>query len=163
MRNERSSPRPSDDLLHDRDAERPDQLVLQVGYAHEEAQSLHLGSSEAVAEPGALEAAPEVALFAGVTEAGQPRVEPAGPEPLQKPADGLRAPDRNDGDALGVERSTAAPGKRLERALVARSFDQHYGTREMTGRVHAGSVHAGPIVRPRGREPRSPCRCRRTR
>ena len=85
-----------DDLLHDRDTERPDQLFLQVGYAHEEAQPLHLGSSETGAEPGALEAAPEVALFAGVTEAGQPRVEPAGPEPLQEPADRLRAPDRND-------------------------------------------------------------------
>ena len=40
-----------------------------------------------------------------------------------------------------------APGKRLERALVARAFDQHYGTREVAGRVHAGSVHAGPVVR----------------
>ena len=104
---------------------RPDQLVLQVCNAHVEAQPLHLGACEVGAEAGPLEPAPEVALLSGITEAGDLDVEAVRAEPVQKPADGLRASDRHDRNALGLEISATALGERLERALVAGPFDEH--------------------------------------
>ena len=65
-----------DDPLHRRDAERADELVLQVRDAHVEAQPLHIGAGERGAEAGLLQAAAEVALFSGVAQARQPLTNP---------------------------------------------------------------------------------------
>ncbi len=80
---------------------------------------------EVGAEAGPLEPAPEVPLLAGVVEAGQPEVETLRAEPIQEPSDGLRAADRDDGDALGVEIPALPLRESLERSLVAEPFDQH--------------------------------------
>ena len=114
-----------DDPLHGRDAQGADQLVLQVGDADEEPESLHAGAREVGAEAGPLERALEMALLPCVAEAREPEAEPRRAEPVEEAADGLRTPDRDDGDALGVEIPTAASGKRLERALVADPLDEH--------------------------------------
>ena len=114
-----------DDLFHRGGAESADQLVLQVRVAHVEAEQLQVGAGEVGAEARPLETAPELALLGGVAQACQPEVEPGGAVPLQEAPDRLRAADRHDGDALGVEIPAAALGQRLERGLVADPFDEH--------------------------------------
>src|SRR5688500_7365213 len=79
-----------DDLLHGGGTEGAGQLLLQVCDAHVETESFHIGASEVGAEAGPLQTAPEVVLLCGVTETGQPQVQPPRAEPLQKSSDGLR-------------------------------------------------------------------------
>jgi hypothetical protein len=105
-----------------------DQLVLQVLDADEEAERLHPGAGEAVAESRPLEGAPEAALLPLVAEAGQPEVAPTGPEPVEEAADVPGSPDRDDGDALGLEVAAAPLGQRLDRGPVAGPLDEHGGT-----------------------------------
>ena len=69
-----------EDRLDQGRAERADELVLEVELAHVETERLHARASQVGAEPRSLEAAPELALLAGVAEAGQREVEPVGPE-----------------------------------------------------------------------------------
>lgn len=95
-----------DDLFHGGGTESADQLVFQVCDAHVEPQSFHLASSEVGAEAGPLESAPEVVLLGGVTETGEPDVEALRAEQRQEPSNGLRAPDRDNGDALSGEIAT---------------------------------------------------------
>lgn len=57
-------------------AQGADQLVLQVGGAHVEAERCHIVTGQAGAETGPLESAPEVAFLGGVTQASEPDVEP---------------------------------------------------------------------------------------
>src|SRR5439155_13891875 len=102
-----------------------DQLVLQVCDAYVETESFQIGASEVGADAGALESALEVALLGGVTEAREPDVLPPRAEQIQEASDRLRTPDRHDGDALGVEIPATALGQRVERDLVADSFDKH--------------------------------------
>ena len=99
-----------DDLFHGSGAERADQLLLQVRDANVETESFHVGASEIGAEAGPLETAPEVALLCGVTEAREPDVKPPRAEQLEEGSDGLGAPDRHDGDGLGVKIPSAAFG-----------------------------------------------------
>jgi carbonic anhydrase len=114
-----------DDALDGGGAERADQLVLEVGVAHVEAEALHLGSPEVGAEAGSLEPAPELALLGRVAEAGQPDVAPSRAVELQGPGDRLRATDRHDGDLLRLEVESTPAGQRLESALVADALDEH--------------------------------------
>ena len=86
-----------DDVFDRGDAERADQLFLEICDADEEAQPLHLRASEIGAEAGPFETAPEIPLLAGVVEARQPDVETLRAEPIQELSDGLRASDRDDG------------------------------------------------------------------
>src|SRR5918995_2409176 len=109
-----------DDALHVVHAERADQLALQVGDAHGEPESFEVG-----AEAGSLEGSTEVALLARVAETRQPDVESPWPIALDEPADRLSTADRQDGNALGVEVTTAALGERRDRLAVADPFDEH--------------------------------------
>ena len=119
-----------DDLLHRRDTESADQLVLEVFDAYVETQPLHIDASELGAEAGPLETAPEVALLRGVTEACQRDVKPLRAEQMQEPFDRLRTANRHDADAFVVKVATPALSERLERALVADPFDKHDRTCE---------------------------------
>ena len=99
--------------------------VGKVGVAHVEAQLLQSGPGGGRIEPLALERAPEVVLLAGVAQAGERDVEPAGAELLEVAADVLRAPDRHDRSPLGVQVPAAALRERLECAPVAFAFDKY--------------------------------------
>ena len=106
-------------------AKRSDQLVLQVCVADVETESLQVVASEVGTEACPLEAATEVTLFARVAEARELDVSSIRAEPVQKVPDCLRAADRHDRDSFGVEVATASFRQRLERDLVADSFDQY--------------------------------------
>jgi hypothetical protein len=111
-------------LLDGGGAESADQLVLQVGDAHVETERFHVGASEVGAEAGLLETALEVTLLSGVTETSQPDVKPLRAEQIQEASYGLRATDRHNGNALGVQIATPALGERFECRLVAGPFDE---------------------------------------
>ena len=114
-----------DDAFHGGGAERPDQLILQILHAHVEPERLHVGAGETGAEAGPLEAALEVTLLGRVTEACQPDAEPPWTESIQEAPDVLRASDRCDGDALGVEIPVPALGQRFEREPIADPLNEH--------------------------------------
>ena len=116
------------DLFDRGGTESANQLVLQICDAHVEAEPFHVRAGEVRAEACPLEAAPEVMLLCGVAQAGQSDVESVRAEEIQKAADGLRAPDRHDRDAFGVEIPAAAFSQRFERALVADPLDEDHGT-----------------------------------
>ena len=108
-----------DHPLDGRRPERADQLVLEILDADVEAEPLKIRTSEVGSEPGPFQAAPEVALLGRVAEAGEPDVESLRPEVIQEPSYRLRAADRDDRDALGVEVPLVPLGKGLDRDLVA--------------------------------------------
>ena len=114
-----------DDPLNGVGAEGADQLVLQIFDAHEEPERFHLGAREVGAQAGSLEAAAEVSFLRRVTQARQPDVDSRGTVMFKESSDVLRAPDRDDGHALGSELTTSALGKRLERTPVTGSLDQN--------------------------------------
>src|SRR5215471_62744 len=157
-------PRSVDDPLHRRDAERADELVLQVRDAHVEAQPLHVGAGERGAEAGLLQAAAEVALLSGVAEARQPEIGRGRAQATQVVPDVRGASHRHDGDALGIEVPSAAPGQRLERALVADALDEQDRPQEwlqcLTRYRSLNSASRTPkgtraVRRERGRDPAS--------
>jgi hypothetical protein len=118
-----------DDLFHGGGTESAYQLLLQVRHAHVETESFQIGASDGGTEAGTLEAAPEVALLCSVAETRELDVKPLSGEQIQEASDGLRTPDRHDGNALGVEIPTTARSERFERDLVAAPFDEHDRTR----------------------------------
>lgn len=97
-----------DDPFYGAGTEGADQLVLQVGNAHVETESFHIGASEVRAEACPLETALEVALLRGITEARQSDVKPLRAEEIQEASNVLRTPDWNDGDALSIKIPTTA-------------------------------------------------------
>jgi len=117
------------DPFHGGSAERADQLVLQICDAHVEAQPFHVGASEVGAESSSFETPTEIQLLSRVTETCQPHVKPVRAELIQKPSDGLRASDRNDGYALGAQIPATPLGERFERELVADPLDEHHCSR----------------------------------
>lgn len=117
------------DLFHGGGTESPDQLVLQVRVAHVETECFHLGAREVRAEAGPLETALEVTLLGGVAETCQSDVQPLRAKPIEGASDGLRTPDRHDGDALSFEIPTSALGQCFERDLVADPFNEDDRTR----------------------------------
>ena len=115
-----------DDLEDGVDSDCPDELVLEVGVTHVEAECLHLCSPEIRSEARPLETASERGFLTRIAETCQPEFEPARAEPLEVVPDGVRAADRHHGDALGLELATATPCERFERALVAHSLDEDH-------------------------------------
>jgi hypothetical protein len=114
-----------DNSFHTGGTKAADQLVLQVGDAHVEPEGLHLGATEVGTEAGPLQAAPEVALLAGVTQARQSEVQAPRTEQLQEMSDVRRTAHWHDGNALGGKISTTALSERLERDLVADPLNKH--------------------------------------
>ena len=92
--------------------------------AHEEAERLHVCSSQIPAEAGAFQRALEVALLRRIAEARDPDVQTWATEPFESSSDGLRATDGDDGDALGLQVPSTAPRESLERKPVANAFDE---------------------------------------
>lgn len=128
-------------LYHDLYGLRPegtDQLVLQVGIAHVEAEGLHVCAGDVRTETGPFETSPEVALLRGVAEPGQRDVRSPRTESFKEAAGVLRAADRHDRDAFRLEISPAAPSERFERVLVTDTFDEH--NRPWRGRNLPGQV-----------------------
>src|SRR4051794_20365669 len=139
-----------DDLLDRVDAERADQLVLEVGDA----------AAGLWAEPRALEAAAEIVFLARVAQAGERDVEAARAEALQLARDRLGAADRHHAHTLRGEIAAASAGERLDGRLVAQSFDEHDGT-QLHDRIFAKprARPASAAVRPFGAlRPDSPTR-----
>lgn len=116
-------------VFHGDGTQSADQLVLQVCRAYEEAQPLHVNASEPGAEAGPLETAAEVALLSGVTDTGQPDVQPPRAEQVQELSDCLRAPDWHNGNLLSMKVATPALSQCLQRGLVAQPLNQHDRTR----------------------------------
>jgi len=116
-----------DDPFHVGDAERADQLILQISDAYKETESFHVGACQRGAETGPLEPAPEVALLSGVTEARESEVQPLGTVPIEEASDVGRTPHRHDRHTLRIEISAAAPCERFERELVTGPLNQHDG------------------------------------
>ncbi len=114
-----------DDLFHTGGAKAADQLVLQVGDAHIEAECLHVGPTEVGAEAGPLQIAPEVGLLAGVTQARQPDGQPPRTEQLQEASEVSRTAHWHHGNALSGKIATTALSERLERGLVADPLNEH--------------------------------------
>src|SRR5919108_584361 len=113
-------------LLHGGGAEGANQLVLQVCIAHVKAQALHVGVSEAEAEAGPLESAPELTLLRGITEPRQSHVEPPRAVPIQEASDRLRTSHRHNDNPLGLEVPTAALGERFDRDSVAGALNEDH-------------------------------------
>jgi len=133
----------ADDLFDGGGTEGADQLVLQVGEAHVETESFHVGASEVGAEAGPLETAPKVALLCSVTETRQPDVKPLRAEQSQEPPNRLRTANRHNGNALSGEIPAPALSERFERTLVADSFNEHDRTRVNTcGQHHIPYLHS---------------------
>jgi hypothetical protein len=114
-----------DDLFHTRGAKAAEQLVLQVGDAHIEAECFHPGATEVGAQASPLQTTPDVALLAGVTQTRQPDVQPPRTEQLQEASDVPRTAHWDDGNALSGKIPTTALSDRLQRDLVADPLNQH--------------------------------------
>ena len=98
-----------DDPQHGLDAQRADQLVLEIDVADIEA---------------VVEDAPERRCFARVAETGHLH---ARAEAFDEARDGMGTADRDDGDALGVEIAPSPLGECADRDLVARPLDEDDG------------------------------------
>ena len=118
-----------DDLFDRVDAERADQLVLEIGDAHEEAERPHRlrveRPAEAGADAGRFQRVPEEVDLALVAQSRQPEVRPVRTEPLEESPDVRRAAHRHDLDVFRTEVAAPAPRERLHRVLVTRALDQH--------------------------------------
>ena len=115
-------------ILHLGSAQRTDQLVLQVLDTHVETQLFHVepGQLRVGAQSGALEAAPNHTLFAGVIQTRHYCVRSMRTELRQEAPDGVRAADRHHGNALAGQIATQPCSQRLDRGLVADALDQHH-------------------------------------
>ena len=111
--------------LDPRRAELANELALEVGIAHVEAETLHAFAREIRTEPRSLQSAAEAPLLADVAESGEANVAPLSTKVAKDCAERLRTSDSDDRDALGFE-VTAAPSRQgLERDLVAHSLDEN--------------------------------------
>jgi hypothetical protein len=106
-------------LLHRGDAQRTDQLVLEVGDADEEA-----GPGEVRTQASPLQAAPEIALLRRVAQAGHRDVEPVRAEPVEETSDVRGTAHRHHGDAFGGQVVAATDGQRVHRSGVAQPLDK---------------------------------------
>lgn len=113
-----------EDVLDGAAAERTDELVLEIHDTYEEAELLHLATGEPGAEADALEAAAEVALLAGVAEAGHLDSTRLRADERQDVARGLRATDRENQDSFPCEIASPAFGQGLESDAVADALDE---------------------------------------
>jgi hypothetical protein len=114
-----------DDLFHTGSTKAADQLLLQVGDAHVEAERFHVGPTEVGTQASPLQTAPEVGLLAGVTQPRQSGVQAPRTEQLQEASEVAGAAHRHDGNALSGKIATTALSERLERDLVADPLNEH--------------------------------------
>jgi hypothetical protein len=126
------------------DAEGPNQLGLEIGLAHVEAEFFHFGASEIGAQAGALESMSELGLLASVAEAGESHVAGFQIQAIEEPADPVGASDRNDRNTFGLQVLATACGERFDRDFVADSLDDH------------GHTHQAFVVPGAGLEPACP-------
>ena len=103
-------------VLHGRDAECADQLVLEIRIADEEAARLQFRAFDLPAD----NCAHEVTLFACVAESAHVGVR----EALQRVANRVRAADRDDFDALARKIASAPRSERLQCNAVAVALDE---------------------------------------
>src|SRR5579872_4197565 len=94
---------PGDEPLDRGGAEGPDQLVLQVGDAHVEAEPFQVAAGQHGAEARAVQAAPEVCLFPLVAQASQPGPQPARAEQVEKVPDVRGTAHRHHEDAFPAQ------------------------------------------------------------
>src|SRR5215211_1007320 len=114
------------DLLDPRRTERADQLLLQIGDAHEEAEPLHVRPPEPVAEAGALECPSEDRFLAGIAKAREARAVAACTELLEELPDAMCASEALDANARGCKVDAAPLGERLDCHLVTLPFDDQH-------------------------------------
>ena len=122
------------DLLDARRTKRTDQLLLEVGIAHVEAKPLQVFAREVRAKSRALEGPPKHWLLAGIAETSKTRGTRSESELVEELADAMGAAEALDPDAFGDEIDPAPLGERLDRDLVALTFDDH-------DRLRVGPVH----------------------
>ena len=113
------------DLLDARRTERAYQLLLQIGNAHEEAEPLHVRTSQVRAEAGALERPSEDRLLAGIAKTREPRAILARCELLEELPDAMCASEALDPYARRREIDAAPLGERFDRDLITFPFDDH--------------------------------------
>ena len=129
-------------LQHGLDAvgtERPDQLVLEVVDAREEADGLQAVAIEAGAGAGPLQHPSDDRSLGDVVEPGQ--ADAPGEDRRGERPDGRRPAGRDDGDTLGGEVAAPAVGEDLERHAVAQPLDED--DRAGAGRHVVGGGDAG--------------------
>ena len=112
------------DFLDGRRTVRADQLSLQIGDAHVEAELLHFRSSEVGPDTGALESPAEHRLLAGIAETCEPQASRPWAELVEEGSEAVRASQLNNPDAR-CKIDAAALSQRFDRALVTRSLDNH--------------------------------------
>jgi hypothetical protein len=115
------------DLLDPRRTERADQLLLQIGDAHEEAEPLHVRTPEPGAEAGALECPSEDRFLAGIAKARKARAVAACTELLEELPDAMCASEALDANARGCKVDAAPLCERFDCDLVTLPLDDHYG------------------------------------
>ena len=113
-----------DQALDRVDAERLDQLVLEVAVADEEAEGLHGLAVEVGAESGPLEPAGPAPLVIHVAETEQLEAEAVGAQTPQLRLEPASAAQRHHRDSLRVEVASGAARHRPHRGGVGDAFDQ---------------------------------------
>ena len=132
-----------DHLLHCRDAQRPDQLVLEIGIADEEAQPLQVET-----EAGPRKSAPEPERLSCIAQAGQSEVRTSRAEPIEKAPDVRRPAHRHDGDSLRVKIAPGAGGQRLDGALVTDTLDEDHRVDGIPHAAGAGRLGRCRVMHP---------------
>ena len=163
------------DLLHHGSTQATDQLVLQIPFAHVEAESFHLRAAEIDTKAGALKSTPELALFPASQRPPARRQSHAGRRDSGTGRPPAR-PDRQNGNAFAPQIPATSERKRLQRDLVTHSLNQHDCTpppdpRSLTTanrrRPRRPAAQQGGISASRSGEPRrsstEPCRTSRPR
>jgi hypothetical protein len=116
-----------EDAFHGANAERADQLVLEILDAHEEPEPLHVCPSEVGAQSRPLETESEAVFLVGVIETRHYAVSSTRSEPVQNGLYAARTPHWHDRYAFRREITAAPLGKRLDCSLITDSLDEHDG------------------------------------
>src|SRR3989441_13239480 len=67
----------------------------------------------------------EGSFFCDVTDPREAHIRPLGAERIQEPSNGLRTPERHNGNTLGFEIPATALSERLDRDPIADPFDKY--------------------------------------
>ena len=113
----------ADDFFGCGDAERADELVLQVRDADVEPELLHLLTTEVGSQTDTLERAAKDGLLAGIAEAREPQAVARRAELFYEPPDAVRPCERHDPDPRRCEVDPPPRSQGLDRDLVARALD----------------------------------------
>ena len=113
-----------DDALDLVDTEGPNQLVLEIEIAGEEAEPFHVLQREAGPHARTLETAPVGALLTDVAQSSDTHAPAPGPERAQIPEHVGRTTDRHDRHTGGDEIDVAPAGQCLDGGLVAHTLHE---------------------------------------